>query len=69
MANYTQSQLTALRAAAASGALEVQFEGRMVRYRSIDEILQMISVVENDLSSSGSSTPIRHIRVQASKGT
>lgn len=50
MANYTQAQLDALRAAATKGVRTVEYDGQRVTYNSLAEILQMISIIERDLS-------------------
>lgn len=44
--SYSQAQLDALRAAAASGTTRVTYDGKTVEYRSLAELLQMIRVVE-----------------------
>ncbi len=48
--SYTTTQLTALRAAAASGVTRVTYDGQTVEYRSIDELLKMIRLVEAALT-------------------
>lgn len=49
MANWTQAQLDALRAAYASGATRVTIDGRTVEYRSLSDLAAAISRVERDL--------------------
>jgi hypothetical protein len=46
---YTQDDLTKLEAALASGALEVEYNDRKVRYRSIKELKEAIQIVKKDL--------------------
>ena len=46
---YTQSQLDALEAALASGTLTVEFDGKRVTYRSLDEIQRAIDVIKKAL--------------------
>lgn len=46
---WTQAQLDALKVAAATGATEVTHEGKTVKYRSITEIVRLISMMESDL--------------------
>ena len=60
MASFSQSDLTALRAAYASGTLEVRFaDGRSVKYPSGADLLRRIQVVEGELAaSSGSPRPM-----------
>ena len=43
---YTQAHLDALTAAVASGEKSVSYDGKMVTYRSIDEINQVIAQIE-----------------------
>lgn len=50
MSGYTEAQLNALRAAAASGTLRVTYDGKTVEYRSQKEILQMIGRIERSVS-------------------
>lgn len=47
---YTQTQLDALRNAAARGVLEVEYDGQRVKYQSLQQILRMISIIERSLS-------------------
>jgi hypothetical protein len=47
---YTQAQLDALKKAYASGALEVEYNGRRVRYRSLNEMAQIIEAIEAAIS-------------------
>lgn len=56
MSAYTQAQLDALRAAAANGTTRVTYDGKTVEYRSLSEILQMIRVIEVDLSTASRPT-------------
>lgn len=48
--SYTQTQLDALREAAASGVTEVSYDGKTVKYRTIAELMQMITIVERALA-------------------
>lgn len=49
MAVYTQAQLDASRAALAAGVSIVQFEGRRMEYRSLDELQRIIEIMQRDL--------------------
>lgn len=50
MASYTQTQLDALRAAVATGALQVRNSNHeMVTYRSLEEMQRLIGVMERAL--------------------
>jgi len=46
---YTQTQLDALQAALASGVLTVEFDGKRVTYRSLDEVQRAIGTLEKEL--------------------
>jgi hypothetical protein len=46
---YTQTQLDALQAALATGTLTVEFDGKRVTYRSLDEIQRAIEIIKKDL--------------------
>jgi len=46
---YTQWQLDALEAALASGTLTLEFDGKRVTYRSLDEIQRAIEIVKKSL--------------------
>lgn len=50
MANYTQAQLDALRAALAQGVTNVSYGDKRVDYRSLDEMRQLISIMERDIA-------------------
>jgi len=46
---YTQSQLDALEGALASGTLTVEFDGKRVTYRSLDELQRAIKIIKKGL--------------------
>lgn len=46
---YTLDDLAKLEAALASGALEVKYNDRTVKYRSINELKQAIQIVKSEL--------------------
>jgi hypothetical protein len=60
-----QAQLDSLRAAYASGAESVAYDGKNVRYRSAEELRAAIAALENQIN--GPSTP-RTILVRSKKG-
>lgn len=47
---YTQADIDAAKAALASGELDVQYSDKRVRFRSIDELLKAIAVMEGELA-------------------
>ena len=66
--SFTQTQLDALEAALASGALTVEYDGRRVTYRSVAELKEAIAEVRAALDSAAGKTRVRQIRVHSSKG-
>ena len=65
---YTQTQLDALEAALASGALTVEYDGRRVTYRSVAELKEAIAEVRTALDAAAGKTRLRQIRVHSSTG-
>ena len=66
---YTQTQLDALQEAMASGELEVSYDGRQVKYRSIAELQAAIKTVARNLNAQTSRiTPTRVVRMSCGKG-
>lgn len=52
----TQAQLDAIKAAYAEGVQEVSYKGRTVKYRSLNEMKQIIATLENALGTSSPKT-------------
>jgi ribosomal protein S9 len=50
MAAYTQGQIDALRAAIAEGVLEVESDGRRLKYRSLAEMQEVLRMMESDIT-------------------
>ncbi len=66
---YTQSNLDALKAALATGELEVQFsDGRRVRYRSIAELREAISVVAAEVATASPARRVREVQINMEDG-
>lgn len=64
---WTQSQLTAIEAAIALGAMKVKYEDREVTYHSLAEMLRLRDMMRAEL---GQTTPGRRlIHAAYSKGT
>lgn len=53
MADYTQAQLDALRAAYAQGVLTYEYDGKRVTYRSRDEMKAIIEEMKASLKPRG----------------
>ncbi len=49
MATFTMEQYTALKSAIGQGALEVTYADKRVKYRSLEEMLQILKLMEQDL--------------------
>jgi hypothetical protein len=47
---FTQTQLDALDAAIATGSLEASFDGKHVKYRSLDEMMRIRQTIQESLS-------------------
>lgn len=57
---FTVAQLTAIEEAIGSGALEVAYEGKTVKYRSADELRKLYELVRADLVRQGLITDTRN---------
>lgn len=57
---FTVAQLTAIEEAIASGALEVTYEGKTVKYRSMDDLAKARAIVRADLVRQGLLTDTRN---------
>jgi len=65
---YTQADIDALKTAIASGAIEVRHsDGRMVRYRSLQEMENLLNIMQADLGATGTVIN-RQYRVYSEKG-
>lgn len=67
MATWTQADLTALDQAIAQGALRVRYRDRDVTYRSLDEVLQLRSLMQRELGLTSLASGRRVVSVR--KGT
>lgn len=66
---YTQAHLDALVAAVASGEKSVSYDGKMVTYRSIDEINAVIAQITAKLAVDDGLPPTRRYYASSTKGT
>lgn len=57
---FTVAQLTAIEEAIGTGALEVTYEGKTVKYRSADELKKLFEFVRADLVRQGLVTDTRN---------
>jgi hypothetical protein len=60
-----QAQLADLKAARATGALEVEFNGRRVRYRSDRELVSAIAAIEAEIAGTSQT---RIVTIRSTKG-
>jgi hypothetical protein len=66
---FTFADLAAIDAAIKSGATEVRFQDRTVRYNSLDKLLIARTLIWNELYPSGSTNgPVRIVRIYTNKG-
>jgi hypothetical protein len=74
MAKYTQAQYQALLRAVAAGALSVTYDGMTTTYRSQNDMLELIRIIEDDLGitpTDGLGNPVvrtRQVRITSRKG-
>jgi hypothetical protein len=65
---FTTAQRDALKAAIAGGVREVTHDGKTVIYRSLEEMQQTLSMIEEELNAAAGTTPTRQIRAYSTKG-
>lgn len=65
---WTTTDLERIETAIASGALEVRFSDRSVRYQSMTDLLRARSEIIKVLDAAASTRPVRQIRVYSGKG-
>ncbi len=65
---YTQAHLDALVAAVASGEKSVSYDGKMVTYRSIEEINTVIAQITAKLAVDADTPPTRKYYASSAKG-
>lgn len=53
---FTQTDLDAVNAAVASGELKIEVAGRMVQYRSMDELITARDLITADLASAATAS-------------
>lgn len=68
MAEYTDADLTVVRAALLKGERTVQFADRSVTYRSVDELLKVEARILADLAAASSVTRSKQTLGVASRG-
>lgn len=63
---YTTAQRDALKAAIAQGALTVEYDGKRITYRSLDEMERVLRLMDAEIGDVAA--PRRQIRVTSRKG-
>ncbi|MFG1461738.1 hypothetical protein V5F77_02480 [Xanthobacter sp. DSM 24535] len=63
---YTTEQREALREAIASGATEVTYDGKTVKYRSLNDMRSVLDIIDRDLSATPRRS--RSLRAVSNKG-
>lgn len=53
---FTQTDLDAVNAAVASGELKIEVAGRMVMYRSIDELIKARDIISAELAATATAS-------------
>lgn len=66
--NYTIQHLIAINQAIGSGALTVEYDGRRVTYRSIEDLLKAKVTIESYLNSSSGKVVVRQHRIEPRSG-
>ena len=66
---FTQDDLDVINEAIATGELEVQFaDGKRVRYRSVEQLMNSKQHIENEIFKESGKPPRRGVRVNVCKG-
>lgn len=64
--NFTQAQLASLEAAIAEGVLRVEYEDRVVTYRTLEEMLRARELIRNALGLNAGASGT--VRIEVDKG-
>lgn len=67
--SFTQSQLDALDAMIASGVLEADYDGKRIRYRSMDDLLKARARVADELAAQAGQRSVRFVNPTYDRGT
>jgi hypothetical protein len=68
MSDFSQAQLDSLNAMIAGGILESEYDGKRVKYRSMEELIRARDMVRNGLTGS-TLTRVTHVNPVYSRGT
>lgn len=64
MTTWTQSDLDKLKAAVASGVLEVEFNGRRTRFQSLDQMRDLLAEMSASVSGAAGKKSYRYAAVR-----
>lgn len=67
--SFTQGQIDALKAAIASGTMRVTYDGKSIEYRSLDEMVQALGMMEREVNSAAGRARQTHFNPVYSRGT
>lgn len=67
--SFTQTQLDALDAAIASGTLEVRYDGKEIKYRTLAELRQARQIVASALAEAAGTKRPGYVNPAFSRGT
>ena len=68
MTDFSQAQLDNLNAMIAGGVLESEYDGKRIKYRTMDELIRARDLVRSGLTG-GTATRITHVNPVFSRGT
>lgn len=65
---YTQEDVIELKKAIATGALSVKIADRSIAYRSTEEMIRILSMIENEIAGNANANSIKTYYVSHNKG-
>ena len=68
MTDWTETELSALRRAYASGTTRVSYDGKTVDYRSVAEIDRAIEALDREIAAAEGRRIVRQVHVTTKKG-
>lgn len=66
--SFTSDQLKALESAYASGTLELTYEGKRIKYRSLDEMERAINTIRRELGRTSGTKRSRRVHLSSKRG-
>jgi collagenase-like PrtC family protease len=65
---YTSTDLNNIKAAIATGAQTVEIGGKRVTYRTLDEMVEVRTIIESEINAVTGRSRVKQLRVIAEKG-